>query len=322
MRVSILQGSTTGTEVYKETYSPNPQTNTNGLVTVEIGSGTAITGTFASIDWNSGPYFIKTEIDPLGGTSYTINGTSQLLSVPYALHSKTAETISAGSSITGDTKTKISYDSKGLVTAGADATTADIATSANKNYVTDAQLTVLGNTSGTNSGDAAVNLTSNAYADAKVADNIAAGVTTIAPSQNAVLNALAGKEGSLIFGSGLTRTGNTVTNNLITGINGGQTIIGGTAVGDGLIFKSTTGAGTPTGIAHQWLGGTNGGTVLGTMLNNGNVGIGTATPVTQLHLFTTGTNLSTTWEKSNTYAVFAGINSTNIAFFGFPMPLR
>ena len=57
------------------------------------------------------------------------------------------------SAITGSTKTKITYDAKGLVTAGADATTADIADSTNKRYVTDAQLTVIGNTSGTNTGD-------------------------------------------------------------------------------------------------------------------------------------------------------------------------
>ena len=57
------------------------------------------------------------------------------------------------SSITGATKTKITYDTKGLVTAGADATTADIAPSNNRNYVTDAQAGVLSNTSGTNTGD-------------------------------------------------------------------------------------------------------------------------------------------------------------------------
>jgi hypothetical protein len=55
--------------------------------------------------------------------------------------------------ITGATKTKITYDSKGLVTAGADATTSDIADSLNKRYVTDAQATVIGNTNGTNTGD-------------------------------------------------------------------------------------------------------------------------------------------------------------------------
>ena len=59
------------------------------------------------------------------------------------------------SSITGATKTKITYDTKGLVTSGADATTADIADSTNKRYVTDANLTTIGNQSGTNTGDSA-----------------------------------------------------------------------------------------------------------------------------------------------------------------------
>ncbi len=100
MRVSILQSSVTGIEVYKEIYNPNPQTNANGLVTIEIGSGIPLTGVFANINWTSGPYFIKTETDPSGGTNYTITGTSQLLSVPYALHSKTAESLSGGISET------------------------------------------------------------------------------------------------------------------------------------------------------------------------------------------------------------------------------
>lgn len=61
--------------------------------------------------------------------------------------------VTANSAITGATKTKITYDANGLVTAGADATTADIADSTNKRYVTDAQLVVIGNTSGVNTGD-------------------------------------------------------------------------------------------------------------------------------------------------------------------------
>jgi hypothetical protein len=85
MKISIMQGSTTGTPVYVETQTHT--TNGNGLVTIEIGSGTITTGTFAGINWAAGPYFIKTETDPSGGTSYTISGTSELLSVPYALYS-------------------------------------------------------------------------------------------------------------------------------------------------------------------------------------------------------------------------------------------
>jgi uncharacterized protein (TIGR02145 family) len=88
LRVSILQGSATGTAVYVETQTAT--TNANGLVTIEIGGGSPVTGTFSGIDWSTGIYFIKTETDPAGGTSYTIAGTSQILSVPYALYAKTS----------------------------------------------------------------------------------------------------------------------------------------------------------------------------------------------------------------------------------------
>ena len=90
MQISILQGSATGTVVYKEIYNPNPQTNANGLVSVEIGSGLVITGVFDTINWGNGSYYIKTETDPTGGTNYTIAGASQLLSVPYALYANSS----------------------------------------------------------------------------------------------------------------------------------------------------------------------------------------------------------------------------------------
>ncbi|HVN58861.1 MAG TPA: hypothetical protein VMT63_11220, partial [Bacteroidales bacterium] len=105
MRVTILQGSPTGTIVYQETYSPNPQTNLNGLVTVAIGTGVPVTGTFSSINWASGPYYIKTETDPAGGTNYTITGTSQLLSVPYALMANNIGSNVPYMSVAGNTAT-------------------------------------------------------------------------------------------------------------------------------------------------------------------------------------------------------------------------
>ncbi len=91
MQISILQSSASGTAVYTETHDAT--TNANGLVTVEIGAGDIVSGDFSTIDWSADTYFIKTETDPTGGTNYTITGVSQLLSVPYALHAKTAETV-------------------------------------------------------------------------------------------------------------------------------------------------------------------------------------------------------------------------------------
>lgn len=88
VRVSVLQGSAAGTSVYSERVSGT--TNVNGLVSLEIGSGTVLSGTFGAINWGTNSYYLKTETDPAGGTNYTITGTSQLLSVPYALYAKSS----------------------------------------------------------------------------------------------------------------------------------------------------------------------------------------------------------------------------------------
>ncbi|MFT6922237.1 MAG: hypothetical protein ACJA1C_001239 [Crocinitomicaceae bacterium] len=98
VQISILQGSISGTSVYVETQAP--VTNINGLISLEIGTGTIVSGQFNTIDWSNGPYFIKSETDPTGGTSYTISGTSQLMSVPYAFHADVADSIAGGISIT------------------------------------------------------------------------------------------------------------------------------------------------------------------------------------------------------------------------------
>ena len=85
---TILQGSATGTAVYQETFSET--TNSYGLVNLDIGLGTVISGTFSTIDWSQGPYFIQTGLDISGGTNYSIMSTNELMSVPYALYAKTS----------------------------------------------------------------------------------------------------------------------------------------------------------------------------------------------------------------------------------------
>jgi hypothetical protein len=102
---------------------------------------------------------IATGIDAakLGDGSVSNTEFQYLNGVTSAIQTQLDAKVIKNADIVAATKTKITYDAKGLVTAGADATTADIADSTDKRYVTDAQLTVIGNTSGTNSGDNATN---------------------------------------------------------------------------------------------------------------------------------------------------------------------
>ncbi len=117
MQISILQGSANGTAVYVETQTPG--TNANGLVSIEIGNGTVVSGDFSTIDWANGTYYIKTETDPAGGINYTITGTSQLLSVPYALHAKTVTSFSESDPKIGTITTNYlsKWDGSALVTS-------------------------------------------------------------------------------------------------------------------------------------------------------------------------------------------------------------
>mgnify|MGYP003676517989 CR=1 FL=1 len=98
VQISILQGAIDGTTVYAETHAPT--TNINGLISLEIGTGTVVSGDFSAINWGDGPFYIKSETDPEGGMDYTITGTSQLMSVPYAFHANIADSIVGGITVT------------------------------------------------------------------------------------------------------------------------------------------------------------------------------------------------------------------------------
>ena len=89
VKISILQTSENGTPVYIETHTPTA--NANGLVSVAIGAGTPLNGTFTTIDWSKGLFFVKTEVDPLGTGNYSLISTSQLLSVPFALYAANSQ---------------------------------------------------------------------------------------------------------------------------------------------------------------------------------------------------------------------------------------
>jgi len=104
IRISILQGSASGTAVYVETH--NDTTDMFGLLNMQIGTGAVVTGNFANIPWGSDTYFVQTEIDATGNNNYELAGTSQFLSVPYALYANK----SADSSLWSRNGDKISYN--------------------------------------------------------------------------------------------------------------------------------------------------------------------------------------------------------------------
>ncbi len=116
VKASLLIGSETGIVAYSERLAGT--TNANGLLSLEIGSGTVLSGNFLAINWSAGNFYLKTETDPTGGTNYTIAGTSQLLSVPYAMYANSAGNSSngfslpySGSNSTTTTSLSISNDS-------------------------------------------------------------------------------------------------------------------------------------------------------------------------------------------------------------------
>lgn len=159
----------------------------------------------------------------------TLNGVSS------AIQTQLDGKVDENTAITGATKTKITYDAKGLVTAGADATTADIADSTNKRYVTDAQLTVIGNTNGINSGDNATNSQYSGLAASKQ-DTLVSG-TNIKTINN---TSLLGSGNINISGSGGVTT--------LDGLSGAITLVEGANVtitdnGTNQITISATGGG-------------------------------------------------------------------------------
>jgi len=88
LRFTIHEGNATGIIVFAE--SQNVTTNSLGLFSVNIGQGTTLVGPFSAINWGIGTKFLQVELDALGSGFYTNMGTSQMMSVPYALQAATS----------------------------------------------------------------------------------------------------------------------------------------------------------------------------------------------------------------------------------------
>ena len=254
VQISILQDSETGTAVYVERF--NPTTTAYGLIAIKIGKGSVQSGTFSSIDWGAYEYYIMTEVDPNNGTDFTAMGTTQLLSVPYAMHSKTAESItgtipetdpvytaSQASNITATDITNLGnlsgtntgdQDLSAYVTTEAD----PVYTASQASSITATDITNLGNLSGTNTGD----------------QDLSAYVTTEA---DPVYTA---SQASNITATDITNLGN------LSGTNTGDQDLSG--------YITTEADPTWNGAASQ----------SGNIGRTGNVGIGTTNPSAPLHV--------------------------------------
>jgi hypothetical protein len=280
-------------------------TNATGLITA--GTNVVITGSGTS----ASPYVITSSGGVSGTTWGTISGSiGNQTDLQVALAAK----VSGNSAITGATKTKVTYDSKGLVTSGADATTTDIAEGTNL-YYTDTRARAAtaitlttNNTSGassydpvtrtlnipnyaTGSGVALTNFsavapltynnTTGAYSTS-IATNKLVGRTTSGTGvmeEISVGSGLSFSAGSLSnansFSTGLTNASNVITNNLSTGVSGGQTVVGGTLASNNLTLSSTSNA-----TKGKIFFGANSAYDEGTS----RLGIGTSTPSESLHL--------------------------------------
>ncbi|MGX9986012.1 hypothetical protein [Soonwooa purpurea] len=248
VKVTIVKTSPAGTEVYKETFSPNPMTNANGLLSFNIGSGTPVAGTIAGIDWSTGPYFIKTEIDPEGGTSYSLTSTTQLLSVPYALNAKTAQSV-VGVAGTSNLLSKF--------------------TSANT--LGNSQLSDDGTSMGINTGSLSPNIKLHVNAGA-IGNTIRGTLIGTPPTSIATAGSIYGESTSGIGVIGVSGSHNGVYG-LSTGTLGG-TVGVSTGTGSG-IWGVATGA----GVAGYFDGGTTG---RGIIVSSGASGIGTSNPTGRL----------------------------------------
>jgi hypothetical protein len=120
-RFTIIKGTPIGADVFQEIH--NVTTDDFGAVSLVINNGTGKVGVFENIDWGADSYFLKVELDKTGGSSYTDMGTTQLLSVPYALYSKTAANGFSGDyndlinkPITNGSETRITYGNNLTVT--------------------------------------------------------------------------------------------------------------------------------------------------------------------------------------------------------------
>jgi len=290
LQFSILLNSPSGTALYVERHTVS--TNGNGLVSVEIGAGAVQSGTMSGIDWSAGTYFLKTEIDPSGGSTYVITGTSQLISVPYSLHAAEAQTVPDGS-ITSN-KINASGASAGQILTfnGSSTVWAD----------------PLGDISGVEAGDGLIGgaSTGNAVLNIGGGTGISLGADAISLDET-FTNSLYVNEGQ----------GNSISNGMLQSVSVTNDKVSGAGASSGQVLSyngSNVVWSTPSGGSSVWsLNGSS------AYYNTGNVGIGISSPSDGLHLYDAGNDNDLRVENSFPFLELeatSAIGNAGIAFEG------
>lgn len=243
VRFSIRDGSATGTVQYSETQLTT--TNAYGLVNLQVGAGTAGTGTFAAITWNTGNKFLQIEVDTTGSANYVALATVELITVPYALQAQTAgrAVLADSAGLAGSAKMA---DSSRAAFQARQATMADTAVAFSGTLAGD----VAGSQKATVIQAGAVTtakLADNAVSTVKLADNaitsaklVDGAVTATKIPAGTVVKSINGVQDNVLLagggGTSLSVTGNTIT------VNGASGTITGVTAGSGLTGGGNSGA--------------------------------------------------------------------------------
>jgi hypothetical protein len=340
-RISIIQGTVTGAIVYNELHSKT--TNSFGLVDLEVGHGTSPSGDFSAIKWAVDQFFLKVEMDPAGGIAFQNMGTSQLLSVPYALYSRDVQNNNDADADPSNEIQDLSLSANTLKLSKS-APTVNLAPYFDN---TDSQtLNLTGNNLGISGGNS-VTLpggdnwgSQTAVTDATLSGN---GLTAT-PLK---LNQQGAAVGQVLKWTGLTwQPGNDIgslwsqngTNvyynggNVGIGINAPAhllTINGGTVASYASFINNNTGATTADGLvagintaknSYLW-NFEDGDIMLGTnnlerirIVSEGKIGIGTSAPVGQLHIYANSSTSLAHLQLTENEFDYARLMFTNTSF--------
>ncbi|MCD4728275.1 MAG: tail fiber domain-containing protein [Pirellulales bacterium] len=290
LRISILEASAIGTAVYVETHIAH--TNQFGLLNIEIGNGTPVSGNFSTIGWGSNIFFVKTEMDPSGGSAYVFMGTSQLLSVPYSLFSENTANVDDADADPANELQTLSKTGSTVELSNGGGTVNDDVDDADNNPANELQiLSKTGSTIELSNGGGSV--TDNVD-DAD--NNPANELQTISKSGSTVTLSDGGGSFTDAVNDGDISSTNELQNLSLSGNN--LTISNGNTIG--------LPAGLPTGslgktLYHNgssWLASTN-------LYNDGgNIGIGTITPTNRLHIYNSVNDGDVTIEDNFPFLTF------------------